>query len=463
MSSDTTQHIPARRIGLSSALFTVTAVLATLGALFDVRPALVLGATTLGLFVLIEFHRIPRVQQIAALVLVAIATVSALRMGDVLHVYGDGLVRTLPFLLVFAAVGWLRKAAEQSPSIQALRDGMGEMREGHRFLSLALSAHVMGAGFNLAGIGLLAPMLDGKVTGADTARRLRCAILWGFSTAASWSPFLVGTAAVLTALPAIGWTDALPYGLVMAAGFLIWSVVFDNLTRRNPPVRSSAAPPLGQLGLLRPVGRLLLAILVLFALTMGLIEGVGMALTTAIAIVGPLYATGWMLLVHGHRNGARVGNAAVQVISGYQGMRTETTLFVAANIFGVAMSEVLPGMAGDVLGFWQGGPTGVFFFDTLIILWIFLAICAIGIHPIVSLVVFTSAFAPDTLGIPQPLLAATMMALWGMGTSVSPLSGTTLIMSQLSAVSSFTIAWRWNGLFYFLSSFWVAAVITMAR
>ncbi|CAN0340707.1 unnamed protein product, partial [Chrysoparadoxa australica] len=156
-----------------------------------------------------------------------------------------------------------------------------------------------------------------------------------------------------------------------------------------------------------------MAILVLFALTMGLIEGVGMALTTAIAIVGPLYATGWMLLVHGHRNGARVGNAAVQVISGYQGMRTETTLFVAANIFGVAMSEVLPGMAGDVLGFWQGGPTGVFFFDTLIILWIFLAICAIGIHPIVSLVVFTSAFAPDTLGIPQPLLAATMMALLG--------------------------------------------------
>ncbi len=434
-----------------------------MGALLEVRPVLALAATALGVFVLIEFRRIPRAQQIAALLLVAIATVSALRMGDVLQVYGDGLVRTLPFLLVFAAVGWLRKAAEQSPSIQALRAGMGQMREGHRFLSLALSAHVMGAGFNLAGIGLLAPMLDGNETGADTARRLRCAIMWGFSTAASWSPFLVGTAAVLTALPAIGWIDALPYGLLIAAGYLVWSVVFDNLTRRSPRTKAMEMPPLGQLGLLRPVGRLLLAISVLFALTMGLIEGVGMALTTAIAIVGPLYATGWMLLVHGPAQGARVGNAAIQVISGYQGMRTETTLFVAANIFGVAMSEVLPGMAGDVLNFWQGGLTGMFFFDTLIILWVFLAICAIGIHPIVSLVVFTSAFAPETLGIPQALLGASMMALWGMGTSVSPLSGTTLFMSQLSDVSSFTIAWRWNGLFYLLGSVWVAAVITLAR
>lgn len=463
MSSDTAISIPAGRIGLSSALFTIAACLATLGALLDARPVLVLAATALAVFVLIEFRRIPRPQQIAALVLVAIATASALRMGDVLHVYGEGLVRTLPFLLVFAAVGWLRKAAEQSPSVQALRAGMGRMREGHRFLSLALSAHVMGAGFNLAGIGLLAPMLEGKQTGADTARRLRCAIMWGFSTAASWSPFLVGTAAVLTALPAIGWLDVLPYGLLIAAGFLVWSVLFDRLTRQSPPLPVTQAPPLARLGLLRPVGRLLLALLVLFTMTMGLIEGAGLALTTAIAIVGPLYATGWMLLIHGPRQGARAGEAALQVIAAYRGMRTETTLFVAANIFGVAMSEVLPGMAGDVLGVWQGGLTGLFFLDALIILWVYMAICAIGIHPIVSLVVFTSAFAPETLGIPQPLLGAAMMALWGMGTSVSPLSGTTLFMSQLSSVSSFTIAWRWNGLFYLLGSVWVAAVIALAR
>ena len=54
-----------------------------------------------------------------------------------------------------------------------------------------------------------------------------------------------------------------------------------------------------------------------------------------------------------------------------------------------------------------------------------------------------------------------MMALWGVGTSVSPFSGTTLFMSQLSGVSSFRIAWIWDGPFYLVATVGLAVLASL--
>jgi len=446
---------------LSSVLFAVCAVLATLGDLTSTKPVLSVAAALLGLFVFLEFRQIRLAQKIAALVLFCIAGLIALTRSEFIAIFHQGLLRTLPFLLIFAAVGWLRTAAEQSPSVHALRDALSKMQEGNRFIALNLSAHVMGAGFNLAGIGLLAPMLAGKDEDPITGRRLRCAILWGFSTASSWSPFLVGTAAVLAAIPSIRWIDTLPYGFTIATAFLFWSYFFDRITRPQRGIRKAASPANpGNPELARAVIRLLTTLAVLFAVTLLLIEGAGLALTTAIALVAPCFALGWVILISGGRSRLLIPRLSRKVISNYSGMRTETTLFVAANTFGAAVSAMLPGAMDGLSGNGVSGFTGILFLDTLAAIWAYLALCAIGIHPIVILVVLTSIVDLSALGIGFPLLGAFMMALWGMGTSVSPLSGTTLFMSQLSEASSFTIAWRWNGLFYSLAAIWLAGIVS---
>ena len=446
-------------IGLSAALFGVAALLATLGALLEAAWLLGIAAAAMSAFALLELRRIRRAQRIAALVLVAIAIAIALPRGLLWHTLATGALRTLPFILIFAAVGWLRAAAEQSPSVLSLREGLSRMGPGHRFSAFAMAAHVMGAGFNLAGIGLLAPMLDDDRDDAATARRLRSAILWGFSTASAWSPFLVGTAAVLAAIPQLEWLEMVPYGLVIAGGFLVYAVLFDRVRYRKRPRRGATA--LHDLHLGRPVRNLAFTLVLLFALTLSLIEGAGLALTTAIAVSAPIFALSWLWLIHRPDPVAKIRRTTRGILSGYDGMRTETTLFIAANTFGTAISEALPGdgFAANLPA--HAALTGLAYVDTLAWILAYLGICALGIHPIVLLVIFTTVTDPAALGIPLPLLGGTFMALWGMGTSVSPLSGTTLFMAQMSPASSFEIAWRWNGLFYGLGAFWLAAAVTL--
>ncbi|WP_068118749.1 hypothetical protein [Tropicimonas marinistellae] len=449
-----------RRTGLSSVLFTAAACFATVGALLGLHSILSLAAAALIGFVFLEFPRIPRVQKIAALILLALAAVLAgiSRPGEVATILFAGVLKTLPFLLVFAAVGWLRAAASESPSVTALRAGLANLGAGRRFAAFSLSAHAMGAGFNLAGVGLLAPMLDDARDGPWDAMRLRCAIMWGFAAATCWSPFFVGTAAVLATMPSLQWRHVLPYGIVLAVGFLAYAIAYDRFMRRRTDVR--APPPVISRPLAVPASRLLAAIAVLFAITLALVEGVGLALTTAIALAGPAFALCWLLLVHGTSGRAKIGKIAGNVILGYPGMRTETTLFVAANVFGAAISASLPvgGLTADGIAAPPMGDFG----NTLLAIWLYLAICALGFHPIVLLVVFTTMVDPASLGVPLPVLGATMMTLWGMGTSVSPLSGTTLFLSQMSQASSFTIAWRWNGVFFLSAAIWPAAVLAIA-
>ncbi|WP_425100173.1 hypothetical protein [Tropicibacter sp. S64] len=448
---------------VSLVLFTAAAVLATLGDLLSIRALLALAGVALVGFVLLEFTRIRRPQQIAASLLLLAAVGVGLREGQLWPILSQGVLKTLPFILIFASVGWLRAAAGESPSLLALRRGLGRMQPGHRFTAVNSAAHVLGAGFNLAGMALLTPILDDVDDDPKVGRRMRCAILWGFSTAASWSPFLVGTAVVLASLPGVSWYQMAPYGAFIAFGFLVWATVFDRLTQRR--TRSAPRAALEPMPALRgAAGRTLLAILLLFATTLTLIDVAGLRLTTAIALAAPGFGLVWLLLIHGLAGRARIAEVARSVVTSYPGMRTESTLFVAANIFGTAISTALPRDHDTTSALpWAGLSTGVDMLDILLMIWVYLAVCALGFHPIILLVVFTTVADPVALGLPLPMLGGVFMTLWGMGTSVSPLSGTTLFMSQYSKETSFEIAWRWNGLFYTLGAVWLAVAIVILR
>ena len=288
--------------------------------------------------------------------------------------------------------------------------------------------------------------------------RMRSAVLWGFGSATCWSPLYVGTAAILSSVPAVSWFQILPYGVVLGLYFLVAGFAFDRLVlRRSSTDRNST--PQKNTNLARPALRLSLALIILFALVMGLVEHIGLALTVAIALVAPAYSLIWLSLVHRQGNPARIGAIVGEVFHGLPRMRSETTLFACANIFGYVLADLAASGASFVPAL--PGPETAMVFRVLIVLLIYLGASAVGIHPIVSLVVFTAIADPAAIGLPLPLLVATMMALWGVGTSVSPFSGTTLFMSQLSGISSFRIAWIWDGPFYLLATVGLAVVVSI--
>ncbi len=445
----------AERIGVPARLFTLVAALAAVGSLFALQIFTSAAAVLLAAFVLLEFRRVPRAQQIAAVILVSVTLVLAGGREQFAEAIVGGLSRTLPFVLIFASVGWLQSAARESPSVQALREALARLGPGKRFTALSFTAHFLGAGFNLAGMALLAPILDDQRKKRDKMR-MGSAILWGFAAATCWSPFYVGTAAVLSAFPQTSWIEAVPYGLLIAAGFMGYAIAYDRVVRRRGwPRAAGKTPPAGVPP--RPVFRVLIALAVLFAMTTSLVEGLDLRLTDAVMLAAPSYALGWLFLVHGRRGMPRIAAVAHGVVAGYPRMRSETTLFVCANMLGFVIAGLASGDQGTALVLPQfSAPV---FVTAALAIWIYLGVCAVGIHPIVSLVVFTTVASPEMLGMEPPLLAATLMALWGMGTSVSPLSGTTLFMAQMSGQSSFKIAWRWDGAFYFFGALGLAAFV----
>lgn len=437
---------------LSAAVFALAALLTVVSEVSGLDSLARVAGVCLVVFIVLEFRKIGWPQKIAALVLLGVAMVVALRAGQLPEALGQGVLRTLPFLLIFTSVGWLRAAAMQSRSVQRLGSVLPTFGAGRRFAALALASHLIGAAFNLAGIGLLAPMLDTACVGKKDRQRLRCAILWGFAAAPCWSPFIVGTVAILSVFEGLLWIQVLPYGVALACGFLVWAVIWNRVFRTGS--RAGPTPVLAP-EIAAPAGQLLGVILMLFVVVFAVMAAAALPLTVAIALVAPIFALAW-----GRGAGkAAQGDLMRRVLAGYPGMRSETTVFAAANIFGAAVSSAL---AGEGIALSPGELTGWLYLDALLLLWGFLGVSAIGIHPVVSLVVFAALVDPSALGMPLPVLAAVMMACWGMGTSVSPLSGTTLLMAQLTGVSSFTIAWRWSGAFYAAACLWLALLITLA-
>ena len=74
----------------------------------------------------------------------------------------------------------------------------------------------------------------------------------------------------------------------------------------------------------------------------------------------------------------------------------------------------------------------------------FFTICVLGMHPLVSVILLTTLFVPSDLGLEAWQFAVMMMALWGTGTNASPVSASSILMSRMTEISNFRIAWRLN-------------------
>ena len=88
---------------------------------------------------------------------------------------------------------------------------------------------------------------------------------------------------------------------------------------------------------------------------------------------------------------------------------------------------------------------------------------ALGLHPVIAVVLIGQVVPPETFGLPLPLLALLLMALWGMGTNVSPFSATNIIMGRAVGVNHWLIAWRWNLPFSLAGAGVVAAAVIALR
>ena len=447
---------------LSSWLFLALIIAALLDA-FGVGYAGTAAIVFLALFIALEIRLVAWPQLAIASVLIvagltaAISAPGASAISAVTAMLAKGLSATLPFLVLFAAVAWLTVPALESPSLRAARDTVASQPPGWRFATLALAAHLLGSVFNLVAVSLLA-ILIGRQEKPEVRKRLARALVQGFATATAWSPLFVGTAVILAVLPEVRWISIAPYGVGIAV--LLMALAWSGDRLFNP-----ARAPLGAAAVPLPPGaawRLAGLVLALLAGVIGLVELTGFSIPIVLGLLGPPFALLWRVDHQPAAGGALTGAAdlARKVVRGLADLRTETLMFTAANTFSAGIAAAVPSArAGEAIAALGLGPDGLVFAFSLGLI----GASALGIHPVIAVVLIGPVVPPEIFGLPLPLLALLLMALWGMGTNVAPFSATNLIMGRAVGVNHWIIAWRWNLPFSFVGAGLVAAVVIGLR
>jgi len=409
-------------------LFLAAAAIATIGILLGLRDVVNVALLPMMLFLLLELRSMPVLQAGSAVALLGIGVTMLTLHGGLV----DGLLAggrgAMELLLLFAGVTFMQYPALHSPSMRHLSAAVANQSPGRRYLSLSLSAHTLGSLINLAALALLTGTLQRPMP-QDTRTRMVAAITRGFATAANWSPFFIGVTVILAMVPQLRWSELAPWGFGLALVQLITGFVWDRLRHRHRSMQPTGTPLAGAAGALRRVVPLAL---LLGAIPIGA-ELLHLPMSVVIVLTVPPISLLWQLvLLRAAPPQAEAGDLAGmmrRVIVGLAGMRTEVLMFLGANVLGQGTSRLFEGpqLAGWLQSAGLTGEVAI-----ALLLTCMTGFAALGVHPVVLVVLVGQAISPQAVHIAPSTLALIMAATWSLGVSVSPLSGLTLYVSRVA-------------------------------
>jgi hypothetical protein len=421
------------------------------------------GAAAAGLaaFVLLELPRIRTGQRVAAAVLICGGLAAAAFDGGAAAVWRDlveGLVRALPFMVLFAAVMCLQVPALASPAFRSLGARVVAQPPGRRYLMLALAGHYLGAVLNLAGLQLVASLLDPGMR-AGLRRRLTIAVVRGFSSAVLWSPFFVGMGVILTVLPQVSWLDLGPLGLALGLGFVALAWALDRVLSRRG--REAAPAPQAAAGDGLPAGRAAAGVAAVFLLlavpVIGLSEAGGLSIVIALGLVAPAMAVAWGARLR--RGGVRTDPVLATVVGRLPGLRNEAVLFLAATVFAVGLADAVDAaQLGGLLAQPDWPPA----LRTAALALGGTLLGGLGVHPVVPAILVGEILTPQVLGLPPLAVALVLAIIWGMGTQMSPVSATNMQVARWLSVPVLRVAWGWNAPYCLPAAGLAGAVVGLA-
>jgi len=437
------------KIPLSAWIYLSIAALALIDVGVDWAGIVPLAAGLTVLFLVLEIFNAPVTPRIIGVLLIGAGLAAAAYGGQLEVAALDGLSRSKTFLLLFFAVAWLQIPARESPALQAARQVITSQPPGRRFLFAALGVHTLGSVLNLAGLSLVATMIDRRLA-PDLLKRLTTALMLGFTSASSWSPFYVSMVVVLTALPTLQWIEVAPFGFLFAMMGVFGGFLYDRVLHRRGAVDGAGGPVrLSSQDKIRVIGVLgSLAVLVV-----GIVEMAQISIPVALGLVAPPFALIWTASMAPGRptlttRATHMRGLVRQVVGGLPALRNEVLVFVGATVFGVGVSTLIPAEnLGPLLDMWLPS------IDLRLVILTFgvAALSMIGLHPVIVVILIGEVLPPEVLGAPDWVIGVALLGVWGLSTMISPYSATTLYLARVSGVSAYTMAWRWNPPFVFIA------------
>lgn len=306
----------------------------------------------------------------------------------------------LYLLILLVAVSFLKLIATPR------KEKNEELPNGKKsFLKTYFSVHLFGSVINLSALLIVADKMYKKAKLSPSQIVL---LTRSFSSDAYWSPFFVAFAAASTYAPNLNTLYIISFGLFLAFfAFLI--TYFEAKKKFN--LDNFYGYPLSFGTLYIPI---ILAILVLVsnyfykdAKTIVLISFFAFLLTVIILPIKKGFINSFIILKN-------------YILNEMPKMRSEISLFLVAGLFGIILGSILSGVGFKF-------PFEVFDYKVAsFMLFIFIILSFIGIHPIISISVLGDFF----IGVNDTLLAMTFLMAWATTVSTSPISGLNLTLSS---------------------------------
>lgn len=319
--------------------------------------------------------------------------------------------------------------------------GPGRRSLGRRGIaSTWLSVHLLGSILNLSTVFMVGDRL--QRSGPLTLPQY-LALNRGLSSAALWSPFFASMGVVMVLVPEMQFTTVLAVGMPLAACAGLITVI--DLSRRFDLTAVSGFS-LSLSSLLMPVSMASLVMLFHYQLTPNLtIVSIITFLLPGVALITNLpRGPNWML--------RRVRQHSINRLPA---MRGEITLFLCAGLLTRGLSTFITAATGSEWTLFAHFGTGAAVISFLAIV----ASAVAGLHPIIGISVLASMLELEASR--QTLFAFVALAAWGVGTSVSPLSGINLSLQGRYGISGTQMMRHNLGYACALSGLVVAAIVAL--
>ena len=354
---------------------------------------------------------------------------------------------TLKYILLYGSVVWLKVQALNSRSLNRLSDWVIGQGQAAQRLWFPLLGHWLGAGFNLAGFGLLSPLVHAQQH-KQQQRQNFIAIVRGFSVATAWSPVFASIIVILATFPTLTWFDIAPPSFLLALGlFILGGLLLGRTGGVTDAFRSTCADTADTIDidnqanasmvikLAFPKTSLFILVL-LFVSLFAFAQMATVRVTLALGVVAPVFALVWLFTPDSLNRSVR--RHLSEGMMGLGSLHAEILVFAMANLLATGIGVLV---ATGTL--WVPDPD-LYWMNWLGLATAYFLIMSLGIHPLVIVLVAVNVMPAAALGVSTLTYAVLILGLWTSSTIGSPMSANNLMFSRQLGVPVWRLAWVWN-------------------
>lgn len=364
---------------------------------------------------------------------------------------------------LFAALGFLREAAENSTLVQQCGELMVRQPPGRRYLVLTLGSHLISLVLNFGVLPLLGTMVmkgntlaaaggDPRIVAIRTQRMLS-ALLRGFAMMTAWSPLSVSFAVTVAVIPGLDWPHLLPIQVTLAAMLLGLGWALDRWD--FPPSGRAPALATAEATDWRPAWRMAALVLAVVCAAVATAETLSVRLVVGAMLAVPPAAVLWLIW---QKRDPRVvaTDLARSLARTMPGFRDEVAMLGGAMFAGTLAAAFVPADRIGVMVQSLGLPPLVL---VIALAWAVMILAQLGVSQIASVTLLGGVLAHAA---PPLVLASALMGAWGLSACSTVVGAAVLTVARLGGQSVGVVGRGWNGRYVLgggvLLALWITAL-----